>query len=309
MIFQNANTPVQVIQSATEVTNVAYSSVDNLVKSFIEQLPLVVAGIVVLFFFWLLARIVKGAFLAASTRAKLDYRLQILVSRLTGVAVFVVGIFTALTIVIPSFRFGDLVAGLGFTSFIVGFATKDILNNLLSGVLILWKETFKINDYIFVKDRQGKVEYIGVRATTLRMDDGEKILMPNGDMYSNPLMIRSADAERRMKLDISIGYNAEIDQAKASILKVTREAEGVVGEPPPNVYVTDLAATGVALSIYFWIKTDENKPMAVFDRVAVGVKKVLGESNIELYPTSPVVVQEVKPEIAPVEEEKQKDVL
>ena len=306
MIFQNANTPTKVIESASQVTNVAYSSVDNLVKSVIEQLPLVAAGIVVLFFFWLLARIIKGAFLAASNRAKLDYRLRILVSRLIGVMVFVVGIFTALTIIIPSFRFGDLIAGLGFTSFIVGFATKDILNNLLSGVLILWKEPFKIGDYIFVKDRQGKVEYIGVRATTLRMDDGEVILMPNGDMYSNPLTIRGAGAERRMMLKISISYEAEIERAKASILKVTREAEGVVGEPQPNVYVTDLAAQGVDLSIYFWIKTDENNPMAVFDRVAVGIKRVLVESNIELYPAGSTVVPEAKAEIT-LEEENRKD--
>ena len=95
---------------------------------------------------------------------------------------------------VPSFRFENLVAGLGFTLFIVCFATRDILNNLLSGVLILWKEPFKIGDYIFVKNRQGKVEYIGVRATTSRMFDGEIILMPNGDMYSNPLTLRGVDA-------------------------------------------------------------------------------------------------------------------
>ena len=291
MIFQNANTPTKVIESAAEVPNVVYSSVDNLIKSFVAQLPLVAAGVVVLFFFWLLARIVKGAFLAASTRAKLDYRLRILISRLIGVAVFVLGIFTALTIIIPTFRFGDLIAGLGFTSFIVGFATKDILNNLLSGVLILWKEPFKIGDYVFVKDRQGKVEHIGVRTTTLRMDDGERILMPNGDMYSNPLTIRGAGAERRMTLKISIGYAADIGQAKANILRVARETEGVVGEPEPSVYVTNLAAEGVDLSIYFWIDTDENNPMAIFDRVATGIKSALGKTGVELYPTNPVVVQ------------------
>jgi small-conductance mechanosensitive channel len=138
------------------------------------------------------------------------------------------------------------------------------------------------------------------------MDDGEVILMPNGDMYSNPLTIRGAGAERRMMLKISIGYEAEIEQAKANILKVLRETEGVVNEPQPNVYVTDLAAQGVDLSIYFWIKTDENNPMAVFDRVATGIKKVLVESNIELYPTNPGVVQEAKPEVT-LEEEKRKD--
>lgn len=306
MIFQDANTPIKVIESATQVGNTAISSVDNLITSFVEQLPLVAAGIIVLFFFWLLARIIKGAFLAASNRANLDYRLRILISRIVGVAVFVLGIFTALTIIIPSFRFGDLVAGLGFTSFIVGFATKDILNNLLSGVLILWKEPFKIGDYIFVKDRQGKVEYIGVRATTLRMDDGEKILMPNGDMYSNPLTIRGAGAERRMTLKISIGYEAEIEFAKTSICKIVGEAEGVVGEPSPTVYVTDLAAEGVDLSIYFWIDTDENNPMAVFDRVATGIKKTLGKSGVKLYPANQVVVQKADAE-QPPEENKRED--
>jgi small-conductance mechanosensitive channel len=123
------------------------------------------------------------------------------------------------------------------------------------------------------------------------MDDGERILMPNGDMYSNPLTIRGAGAERRMTLKISIGYEAEIEQAKASILRVARETEGVVGEPQPSVYVTDLAAEGVDLSIYFWIKTDENNPMAVFDRVAMRIKSALGKAGVKLFPTSPVVVQ------------------
>ena len=297
MFLQNSNTPTKVIESASQVTNVAYSSVDNLVKSVIEQLPYIASGIVVLAFFWIISKIFKSVFWAASNRTKLDNRLRILFSRLIGVVILILGVFTALTIIVPSFRFGDLIAGLGFTSFIVGFATKDILNNLFSGVLILWKQPFKIGDYLFIKDKQGKVEYIGVRATTLRMDDGEKILMPNGDLYSNPLTIRGAGAERRMKLKISIGYEAEIEQAKTNMLKVLNQAEGVVSEPKPSVFVTDLSSEGVNLSVYFWIKTNENKPMEVFDRVATGIKRALSKSDIELYPTSPIVVQQANVEL------------
>jgi hypothetical protein len=51
-----------------------------------------------------------------------------------------------------------------------------------------------------------------------------------------------------------------------------------------------LAAEGVDLSIYFWIDTDENNPMAIFDRVATGIKSALGKTGVELYPTNPVVV-------------------
>jgi small conductance mechanosensitive channel len=294
MFLQNTNASGKVLESGLEITSVAYSSVNNLAESAVYLLPKIAAGLIVLIFFWLLSKAFKKIFLATSERTKLDNRLQILFSRLIGIGILVLGIFTALTIVVPTFGFGDLIAGLGFTSFIVGFAAKDILNNLFSGVLILWKEPFKIGDYIFVKDKQGKVEYIGVRATSLKMDDGERILMPNGEMYSQPLVIRGAGAARRMKLKVSIGYDAEIEQAKSKIVAALNDVRGVVADPQPSVYVTDLASEGVDLSIYFWINTNENSPLAVFDRVATGIKKILSKSDIELYPTSPIVVQEAK---------------
>jgi small conductance mechanosensitive channel len=290
MFLQNSNTN-KILDNASQVSQVTYDSINNLLRSIFEQLPYIVAGILVLVLFWLLGKIVKSIFWATTNRAKLDNRLRILFNRLIGIGILVIGMFTAFTVIVPSFRFGDLIAGLGFTSFIVGFATKDILNNLLSGVLILWKQPFHIGDYIFVKDKQGKVEYIGVRATTLRMDDGERILMPNGDMYSNALVIRGAGVERRMKLNISIGYEADIKRAKENILRVLQNLDGVIDEPKSNVYVTDLASEGVKLSIYFWINTDLNPAMEVVDCVATAIKEALGSAQIELYPPSSVIVQ------------------
>jgi small-conductance mechanosensitive channel len=291
MFLQNSDKPINIWENASRIWEVTYKSINDLVLGVFSQLPFIIAGILVLLLFWLLGRIVKGIFWAATDKARLDNRLRILFSRLIGIAVIVLGVFTAFTVIVPSFRFGDLVAGLGFTSFVVGFAAKDILNNLFSGVLILWQQPFRIGDYLFVKDKQGKVEYIGVRATTLKMDDGERILMPNGDMYSNALTIRGAGAERRMKLNISIGYEANIHRAKANILRVLEELDGVIDEPKSNVYVTDLASEGVKLSIYFWINTDTHKAIDVVDAVATAVKESLSKADIELYPPGAVIVQ------------------
>jgi small-conductance mechanosensitive channel len=264
---------------------------DGLLTKTFARLPYFVAGLLVLLFSWLIAKLVKSIFLSASEKTKLHLRLRILISRLLVIAIFILGIFTALTIIIPTFSFGSLIAGLGFTSFIVGFATKDILNNLLSGFLILWKQPFQIGDYIFIKDKQGKVEYIGIRTTHLRMDEGEILLMPNGDMYSNPLMLRAASAERRMKLKITIGYNEDIARVKAIILDVLEAVPGVVKEPKTTVYVTDLSSDGVNLSVLFWIKTSENKPLEVFDSVATGIKNALSNASVSLYPPGSIVVQ------------------
>lgn len=297
MLFQNSNiTANRAVESAKTTYEVAIQSINNLINSIVERLPYILAGVLVLILFWILAGLFKRIFWATSKRTRLDSRLRILVSRLIGIVVFILGIFTALTVIIPSFGFGDLIAGLGFTSFVIGFATKDILNNLLSGVLILWQQPFRIGDYIFVKSIEGKVEYIGVRATRLKKDDGEIILIPNGDMYSNALTIRGAGASRRMKLQVSVGYEADVDNVKAIIFNVLKNLENVESEPLSKVVVTDLTSDGALLSIYFWVDTDKNSPLEVFDQVASGIKKAVADAGIELYPPNTVIIQKPKDE-------------
>ncbi len=313
MFFQNSNVNANILgrsQEAAKTTyEVALQSINNLLNSIVERLPYILAGILVLIIFWILAKIIRRIFWAATSRTKLDNRLRILFGRLIVVVITILGIFTALTVIIESFRFGDLITGLGFTSFVIGFATKDILNNLLSGVLILWQQPFQIGDYIFVKSIEGNVEYIGVRATRLRKDDGELVLIPNGEMYSNALTIRGAGAGRRMKLQISVGFDADVDDTKQVIYGVLEKLEGVENEPKSNVVVTDLTSDGASLSIYFWVNSDTNSPLQVFDQVASGIKKALSKNNIELYPPTTVIMQNPNEQktAETEEEEKSKD--
>ena len=290
MFFQNSNSSSGVLNNASQITDVVWDSINNLLTGIVARLPLLIAGFLIAIIFFFLARLVKTVFLATSTRARLDERLRTLFSRLIVVGIVVLGIFTALAVVVPSFGFGDLIAGVGFTTFIVGFATKDILNNLLSGVLILWQQPFRVGDQIFVDKIQGRVEYIGVRATSLRKDDGELVLIPNGDMYSGMLTIRGAGSKRRMSLNLKVGYEADIDKAKSIIRTALQDAKGVVEDPAPNVYVSDLTAEGVDITVNFWINTHEAKPRAVLDRAATGIMKALNNSDIEPYPPGSVVV-------------------
>jgi small-conductance mechanosensitive channel len=296
MIFQNSNTAPGLAQGASEditkISNVTSNSLNELLNTAADQLPFVIAGLLVLLLFWLIAKIVKAVFLYTSRKTKLDLRLRMLGSRLIGIAIIVVGIFTALTIMIPKFGFSDLVAGLGFSSFIVGFATKDILNNFLSGVLVLWQEPFKMGDYVFVNDHEGAVIEIGLRATRLGMYDGEQILIPNGQMYSSALMIREAGALQRVKIDIVIDYESTVSGAKEKILASLDELDGVVADPAPKVFLTDLATEGIRLTVYFWVDTDDNSVMDLYDSASTGINRTLRDAGVKLFPPKPFVMEE-----------------
>lgn len=277
-------------ENASYIYTIARNSVNELLTQVIERFPYIIAGIIVILVFWLISKLVKTIFLSASKRTHLDNRLRTLFSRLISVAVFVLGLFAALTVIIPGLTFGSLIAGLGFTSFIVGFATKDILNNLLSGVLILWNQPFHIGDYLFVKGNEGTVEYIGVRATKLRKDDGELVLIPNGEMYTNALVIRGAGAARRFILKIFVDLEAKVSAAKEIISDTLTKIDGVENEPVPGIYVRDLTTDGVNLSVYFWINTDKNSPLKVFDEAATRIKEALQESRVVIFPPSSVII-------------------
>jgi small-conductance mechanosensitive channel len=290
MLFQVSNSS-RVLDNASEATGVAWKSINDLLETLIARLPFIAAGLIVALSFYLAAKVIKYLFLAGSKRTRLDERLRLLFSRLIVVGVIVLGIFTALTVIVPSFRFGDLVAGVGLTTFIIGFATKDILNNLLSGVLILWQRPFRIGDQIFVGTTLGRVEYIGVRATSLRKDDGELVLVPNGEMYSGTLVIRGAGIKRKMSVNVKVAYDTDIELAKSSIRSELLATDGVVSDPPPYVLITDLAPEGVNIRVNFWINTTEVLPREVFDRAAAATIDAMNNMGVEPYPPGSLVVK------------------
>jgi small-conductance mechanosensitive channel len=98
MFFQSSTAGVL----ASQITEVAWNSINGLLTAIVARLPFIIAGILVAVIFFLFAKVIKRVFLATTTRARLDERLRILFSRLIVVAIAVLGIFTALTVIVPS---------------------------------------------------------------------------------------------------------------------------------------------------------------------------------------------------------------
>ncbi|MBX7055236.1 MAG: mechanosensitive ion channel family protein [Pyrinomonadaceae bacterium] len=280
MIFQNTNSQVQVVRQAHEVKDVLWTSIDGMWTTLIERLPYLIAGLLLLGLFYLLGRLARQVIWTASKRTNIDRRLRVLYMRLSFIVIFVFGVLTSLTVIVPSLEFKDVIAGLGFTSFVIGFATRDILNNLFSGLLILWREPFKWNDHIQIGGNHGRVETIGVRATELRKDDGELILIPNGEMYSSTLTIHKAGEKRRLAMMMSFKFDNDIRSIKRLIADAIVEVTGILDDPRPSVLVSEVSGENITLTVNFWIDTDEHRPLEVFDEAAMAAIDALRQAGI-----------------------------
>ena len=261
---------------------VVWRTLSGMGESLLARAPYILLALVVFGGFLIAGRVVRGLVYAAGQRTRLDATLADLLGRLASFVMAVLGLFVAAVIIFPAFKPGDLVAGLGITSVAIGFAFKDVLQNFFAGILILWRRPFVVGDQIRAKDYEGTVEEITVRSTRLKTYDGERAVLPNADVYTSAILVRTAYDKRRVRFTVGIGYPDSIEEARGVIHGVLREAEGVLDDPGPWVYVTELAPSSVNFTVYFWTASQQANVLAVSDRVATAVKLALDAAQIDM---------------------------
>jgi len=261
--------------------DVVVQTLSEMVASGLARLPYLVIGAIVFVLFLIAGRIVKRVLLTTGRRTRLDVTLADLLGRLVYFVITLLGLFVAAVIIFPTFQPRDLIAGLGITSVAIGFAFKDVLQNFFAGVLILWRQPFVVGDQIKVKDYEGAVEEITIRSTRLKTYDGERAVIPNGEVYTNAILVRTAYDRRRVRFTVGIGYPDSIEHARETIAGVLKETDGVLDEPQPFVFVAELAPSSVNFNVYFWVESEQANVLRVSDRVVTGIKLALDGAGID----------------------------
>jgi small conductance mechanosensitive channel len=150
-------------------------------------LPRAGAAVAVFAASWMAGRIASALLRRFGRVRGLDVDLTALLGRATGATLVVFGAVTALGTLGLDVR--ALIAGLGLTGFALGFALRDIISNTLAGVLILLFRPFHRGDHISVAGAEGVVTEIDLRYTTLVVDAGTRVLVPNSTLFTNTIRV------------------------------------------------------------------------------------------------------------------------
>lgn len=291
-LLQGAGTKTtQTVLAHTEKYHDAYTTIDKIVDSFWERVPYICIAIIVFIIFWLLTKLFK--FFVRKTLENRSYTRQNLVlvlNRVGSTTILFFGFLIALVIMIPGFTPGQLMSALGIGSVAIGFAFKDIFQNLLSGILILLSEPFRIGDSIVVNSLEGTVEDIQIRATFLRSPDGRRIVIPNATVYTSALTVNTAYQQRRCEFVVGIGYDDDEQKAKQIILDILNNDRNVLSQPAFSVNVTALADFSVNLTVRWWVDTTETDMSSSTSTIQAQVKQAFNENGINI----PYPIQELK---------------
>lgn len=256
-------------------------SANSLWRQTIDAAPRVGVAVAIIFVGWLLARGLRWALHRRFTKTQTASFANVM-SRIASWLFLFGVILIAIAVTFPSVKPVDLLAGLGFFSVAVGFAFQDILENTLSGILLLFRQPFRAGDQITVMERSGTVQGITIRETRLTTYDGELVVIPNRDVYKNVIDVHTHHADHRLSFVVGIAY--ENDPAEA--IDVIHEALGGVDhirfDPAPLAIVSELGVSTVDITVYFWTDAHRLESLATKDAAIRAVKRALDRSGIEM---------------------------
>lgn len=152
-----------------------------------------------------------------------------------------------------------ILAGAGITTFIIGFALKDIGENFLSGIVMAFKRPFRIGDLIEIDGFKGKVTNMSLRETLIKTLDGKEVFIPNGLIAKNGLINYTLDDLLRTDFIIGLDYNDATEEALAIIESILKNQEGVLQNPEPSAVIDELATSTVNVKVTFWYMTNNVK--------------------------------------------------
>ena len=175
---------------------------------------------------------------------------------------------------------GPLVAGLGVTGFIVGFACQESLANLAAGVMIALNQPFEVGHYVELSGATGAVFEMNMMATTLHTPDNKKVVVPNSSVWGSTITNYTALDTRRVDLVIGISYSSDIGNAKDVLHSVLKENKMILDEPGSTVEVVEMADSSVNFVVRPWCKTADY--WDVLFSVNRGAKEALDQAGIEI---------------------------
>lgn len=222
-------------------------------EGLVNQVPSLVLGLVILLAFWLLARAGRRIATAAASRAGLVRGLQRVIARGVYVTVLIFGILVSLSVALPGVNLTAAFGALGVGSIIAGFALKDIIENTVAGVLILFTHPFGINDQIVSDNHEGTVVDIQFRATVVRTYDNRVVLIPNSELYTGRVEVNTRYDKVRHKVDLTFPNVYPTEPLRKAIVETLESVDGILDDPAPEALLTNLGNYSNTLTARYWV--------------------------------------------------------
>lgn len=250
----------------------------SLTKILVDWLLNIIVAIAVMVAFYLLWWLVRRV-LRFSVRRKVDETTFSFIETIVKFSLLVVGAITALDA--AGIKTSALLTSLGIAGLTIGFAARDALSNLISGILIFIDRPFVLGDLVEIDGQYGKVDRITLRSTRVVTGDGRMLAVPNTEVINKTVASYTNYPHLRIDVGVTVGVNEDLDNVRRLLLSLVTDDLVFMAEPAPRVVVTALNDYNVAMELQAWIN-DERRHVEVRFELREKVFKILTQAGVEL---------------------------
>jgi len=167
-----------------------------------------------------------------------------------------------------------ITVSLGIAGVSVGFASRDIISNFISGMFILADKSFRVGDTIEVAGQRGRVRKVGFRTTTIETPEAGLVTVPNSTFSKTAYVNYSAEDRRRVELRVNLDYDIDLEKFESDVKDVLMRVPGILKDPEPGLIILEFTDTGISAKVTAWIP-DPDRVTGYRSVLAAHVKKIL----------------------------------
>ncbi len=265
------------------IVGLLYKKLGSWFETGVKMIPNIVAAVAIFLIFFLIARVIRKVTQKLLKRVTHNRAVQNLLNTVVYLTFILIGCFVCLEILNLDKAVTSILAGAGVIGLALGFAFQEIASNFVSGVLIAFKEPYKIGDIVEVDDYIGEVKRITFRTTRLITFQGLEVLIPNKYMFTEPMVNYTTTPKRRLDISVGVSYDDDLELVE----KVTRNAlESTphrIEENDIEVYFEEFGGSSINLSARVWIEYPANKAYVKAKSFAIkSIKKAYDNNGISI---------------------------
>ena len=266
-----------------EPVRILVAQLRDILRASIELLPQIVVALVVILATWLISKVAKSILARALDRSKMRTSLKELLILLLSILIWVLGLMIAAVIVFPGLTPASILAGLGIGSVAIGFAFKDVFENFLAGIIILFRREMRIGDHIECEGIEGQVAHIAIRESHIRQTDGQLVIVPNAILFKNPVIVRTDQDKRRVTVICGVAYDVDVDEARQVIKAAVASCDSVIQDDKPiQIFAQEFASSSINFEVTWWTGSKPVEVRQSRDEVITALKRALDDAGIEI---------------------------
>ena len=250
-------------------------------EGWLQTLITMLPNLVVVVLFFLIARLVRNLAHRLLSKVSQNEAVNNLLVTLLNVAVISAGFFIALSILDLAEVVAALLAGVGIVGLALGFAFQDIAANFVSGILIAVRQPFKVGDIIENGDYFGTVRDINLRVTTIATFQGLEALIPNKNLFENPVVNYTRTKDRRVDLSVGVSYGDDLEKVKKLTIDTVSQLDSIDKSREVTLFYNGFGDSSINFSVRFWAKSPRQPDFLQAQSDAIiAIQKVYNENDI-----------------------------